>query len=1685
MNPLRDFLRSNYTYNEGSRPTLTLKDSLIEQNIIDQLFNSVKRSKFPPLEDLEIVRLQNGLKKSVKLVFGDLCFDASIHETLFTILNAASKLPFADSMRIKFIGSFVLSILGRSYIERIFLHNQIDLKISEDQWHHLEKEFKKILRDIDLGIVLGPKATDKNREKLRETLLHALIPFAAKHANKPEKMVEGPIKAYLNSPALCPNIVDGKTCFLRTPLGSSELMLDISWIESKAREKLFEEDDISFEVNLALFANPDKVQEIIPEVYTQTLKPFIDILFNITTVSDPFTVNKRGWAKLILKELKGKKILVEKDILTLFNTAFQQFVKGLEKTSSAFAENFSGLINFCHKEHTLLDFNSHFLLYLQGISNLYYFQNRKERLWEYQNQDIEAIKPELLKITPPKNKEGVLFLLFSLLEDKDMTIEILFDLILLYKDSYGLNFNCQNVEYKLDLKGRIAKDPSKAADLLVKKLKKGPLTESEWQLCIAVNRLAPKAELKELILFNAAPYLKENDHPVIDVPVSVFQTMRQNLDSYPENEAVLRALFSHPSTFQYGLKSLERNPDLHYLRASCAVLAFNIDPFSGLRAVAVLYFHLKPKEKQLVLKLILNRLKSASVLEMASFRGYLKGFGEIIKNTSDPDLSFQTYIYLENNYPELKPGICQYSLLERFHQQEGFLSRIIGTPDEMDIYFKSFATSSLKWLINHENRNSPQVLSIIRTLFSRNQIESNEAFRILFNLRLNPPEISAPLTNYCADLILRTLSQKSWPVDAAITNERILPVARASSRKVEFILSFLELELPEMTQDSSLVELLLMHPLDEAHLRRAWPYAITSTARALFLILAIQHSALREDAFKEIQKKPIESAPLTNSIYTWINEGNYYLATSIIRHFHSLLPLDEIIPILMAKLKEAVLSFEQAESLFDLFQIPELNRFKKQHAPLVYKKIHKRSNDLLERRIYEDIKKSFSKEEISKVFIVYLISSISLYSSEEVRAELPFLIEVLKGLTDYTNIKPYLAPLARKELAATVEGRQFIDLLGPVCDHFYNIQTDLLIESQSDADFLKGIKRKKYKRFPLEYAERLYRASPEFCFKMVECVENPTLHELEALFDIFTTAPLNPGYLVLIRNGDFNALRKSIGKREKVKKLIDLMDAVTAVEMSSTPLIKDFLNNNGYQYLLKWRDEIINTKQYHALHLLPTMSYEEIDSLPILEAQFLHCKDLHPKITKEVLQLSSEHRNKFWKRMLNKIRLEAPQHCVHFFNQFIKAEGFARNNQVIDLVVLTSIIYPKELPNVLKIFLTERIKTLVPLKGCMIDCDDYNIAPIETYQKKETPVIIPYLDKPGDKAIPPDVERAFYQVLGLLMSKFVVDAVALYKSPEQAGYLLDFVAINLFYRSENIKGSPSLKTAFEEFSAPVTIDLRNYNNHLNNLNLIDSAMNPEQLVVLEPASIANRINLGNPLFASSLSYALDPLKQVIQNLVNRPYKEKPFAPVCILHALNLIKGYNIELFKEYPKHRVELCQIIFSGIEKHPEVLKFEEISFGKVLNALLPKHDGLTDIEYGLYAEFIQALRAKCYLLFRYKGPDYILKAFDLYLHILEMGYVRSDANFLNIITSIVSATDEALKLNEESFKVFAQKLETLFCLNFTNRNALLPIFTPFLKGAVNECLGKLGTGDKPYIDDFRQQLGKKTTAAFPEIFR
>ncbi len=1677
--------RIAYINPNSIKPTPFLKERLIEKKLIDQFFNTIGVSKFPPLGDIEKTRLLTWLKKPIKLSFGEIQITAPIHDVLFTALNAVSKLPFADNMRIKFVGSFVLSILGRSYVESLFLHNGISLKdhFTEEEWNDFEREFNKTHRDIDLSIEL-PKANEKNREIIRSVIIKAFIPFVANYAKKPEKEVEPHVQAHL-SPPLSGNIVDGNTRYLRTPLGTKELMLDINWFESKGREKLFEEDDIAFEANLALFANPDKMHEIVPSVSTQTLKPFIDILFNLITVSDPFTVNKRGWAKMVLKELKGKKVLIEKDALTLFNTAFSLFLKGIAKTPASFSENFSSLIDFCHKEHTPLDFSSHFLLYLQGISNLYYFQNRKGLICEYKNNDIEAIKTEMLKIPAPKNKEGILELLYSYLDDKEMTVDIIFDLLTLYRDEYGLTFFCQNVKYTLDLKGRRTHDLGKVAQFLIKKINKDNITQTELALSVAVNRFVPKPELKEKILFNIHPYLKENTHPISDVPLSVFQTIRENLDRYTEKEAVLRGLFTHTFVFDMGLKWLNKNPELHYLRSSCATLAFNLDPFSGLGIIKTLYADLKPKERKLILKLVFNKLLKATPHERVRFETYLIGFSDLICVSCDPELSFEEYSFLSLHFPILKNALIPLLAAERFHQQEGYLSRISGTPDELDNYFKSFSPSSLKWLAEHSKESSPQVLSILRTLHRMNLVDPKLAFIILFHLKINPSDIPQPLFKHCMDLILETLSKKTWPIDETLTYSRIVDIAKACPKKTEFILSFLELDLPQNPHLSALVECLLCSSLDEKNLRRAWPYAIASSHRTLFLTIALQNENLEGEVFQEMQKTNIEPFRLNEIIYQQMDNRKFRLCCCLIRQFHTALPLDELIPILIGKIK-ASLIYTDAESLFELFQLPQMRRLKRIHASFVYLKVFQTTSTSLEKRVYSDIRNDFTKDEIIRSLMIPLVRSIGLFNTEEIKPELPYLLDLFKSVSDFSSIKTHLAPLARREIADCEEGRQLISTLSPKSTIFHALETDLLVESSSDDQFLIGMKRRQYKRLPLEYAARLYKLDSKECFEAVRNMQNPTLSEQEMLFDILTYAPLHPQYLALFKEGFFNGLRKSQGKRDRLKRLADTMVAKEGLELCSTPLLKEYLSNNAYHYSLKWRDEIINEKQYESLHQLPLSAYEENDRVPVLQAQFLHREELRPRIIKDVSLLSQDCRNNFFKQMLKTIREGNQRHCLSFFTLFIKSEGFVKNNNVIDLLTLISIYFQSDLKTALVLFITEKMKTIVNLKNYTVNCDEYNISPIDTYQSGEPLVLIPHLDHPTETNIPANIESAFFQVLGQILSKFIVDGVALHRTPHHAGYLLDFVALNLFYRSEYICTSETLKLALEQFLRPVETDIKKYSVHMRNLNLIESSMHSNKgMVFAESTMISNHIYLGNPLFSESLTFSLKPLKAVIENLVHQGTKEKDFAPVCILHALNLIKGYNIDLFRSYPAIRANHCITLFSAIEANPKILNFDELSFSSILNAFFPVHSGLSDQEYFIYSELIQIIRAKCYLLFKSAGLEYLLEAMNLYIHLLEKNYVRNDEHFLNITIALVKAAEESLKLSDASFTCFAKMLKDILCLNLKNDQTLRPLFTPFIKGILNQCMEYFGASDRPIILNFRSELYEKAKEVYPQVFR
>ncbi|MFN4174290.1 MAG: hypothetical protein ACK4HV_04205, partial [Parachlamydiaceae bacterium] len=575
-------------------------------------------------------------------------------------------------------------------------------------------------------------------------------------------------------------------------------------------------------------------------------------------------------------------------------------------------------------------------------------------------------------------------------------------------------------------------------------------------------------------------------------------------------------------------------------------------------------------------------------------------------------------------------------------------------------------------------------------------------------------------------------------------------------------------------------------------------------------------------------------------------------------------------------------------------------------------------------------------------------------------------------------------------------------------------------------------------------------------------------------------------FLNLIKEGFFNSLRKSSGRKERLKRLLDNLSAKSALELCTIPLIKEYLSYNGYHYSLKWRDEIINEKHFESLHQLAYSAYEENDKIVILKNQFLHREDLRPKILKEVSLLSQEGRNAFFNESLATIRNEHPHHCLSFFNLFIKTEGFIKNNAVLDLLVLITLHYRSDFKAALQQYMFEKLKTAVALKSFSVNCEEFNIAPLETYQSDEPLVVIPHIDHPTEKTIPKNIEEAFFQILGNLLVKFIQDGCALHKTPYFAGYLLDFAAINLFYRSENIRSHEALRNAFDLFLRPVETDTKKFSSHMRNLKLIESSMNPHQHAIhADPFSIKMHISVGNPLFTDALSFALKPLKEVIHGLIHIAKREKEFAPACILHALRLIRGYNIELFKAYPAIRANHCVELFSLIEATPLVLNEEELNFNTLLNAFFPSHEGLTEKEHFIYSELIQVVRAKCHVLFKNAGLEYLTQMMNLYAHVLEKNYIEGDEHFINIITAIVASTTESLKLSDDAFILYSKKLKEILCLKLSNDKALRSLFTPFIKGVLNQCLDNFSKSDRPIIINFRIELLLKVKEAHPLVFK
>lgn len=1654
------FSRASYNTLAIEQETATLKASLISSRIIDEFFNTLGFAKYPPLKETETKRLTDWLKKTIPFTFGDLTIEAPIHEALFILINAASKESFSKEMRIKFAGSFMLAILGKSYLSRLFAHNGVEIK--EESFN--ESDFNKILRDIDLRVFL-PNANKASRDILRETLIQAMTSFVAKYARKPEREVEPKVRAHMRAETN-PNIADGKTSYLRTAIGSKELTLDIQWIESLGREKLFEDDDISLEVILALFANPDKTPEMTPETASRSLKPFVDILFNLISVFDPSTVNKRGWAKLLLKELKRKKVLRESDAITLFNNAFDVFVKGTKKTAALFASRFAELIAFCHKEHTFHDFASHFLLSLQGILDLIYFRERKNLICPYDEKDFEAIKKELLSLKP--EREGILPLLFSYLHDEEMTIDILLDLLTFYGQSFGLTFNCLNATFHLDLKGRIPKNLALAANFLIKKLAHGALSEAEVNLAIAVNRMIPKDELKEAILFNAAPYLKKDDHPVCDIPVSVFTEMRERLEIRTPAEAIARALFSHPSTFGYGLKWLERHRDIHYLRASFAVLAFGLDPNRGLKVVHALFPHLKPLERKQVIQVVLAKLNKGKI--------DAKGIEILVKEAPDPELTYVEHKNLCALYPELIGVLIP---RERFCREAGFLSLIKGAPNELDDYFKTFSPDNLKWLIGNAAASSPELLSCIRILDQKGVIEAPLALHLVFTLKINFGELPEPIYDRIMGNIIESLSKQARLVE--LSHSRMLEVAKNYPRAQEFILAILEggiaLSHPLFCD---LIERLLTLPLHEAALRRAWPFALSSRHRGAFLFMAAKVPSLEKEAATALGAANIDIKRAIEEIYRQIEEKNWSLACSLITRFHARLPLDEIMPVLMTRINRVSFLYLQAQALFELFQEPALKSYKLQYAGLLYRKLKEAASELIDIQVYSDIKANFSLDEvIAKNLAGNLLYAIKQRSCEEIKAERPYLIALFKKIADFTPFRHHLDLFAKRELAESDIGMEFFSLLSPHSSLIRELETTLLIESDSDTHFLTGMKRRNYARFPFECAQRLYRIDPAGCFDAIETKLIPTLSELETLFDLFIQPPLNPLFIELLLKGYFNGLKRSPTKNERFERFLSLIDPENGLRLAASALFKAYLEERGYPHLLRWRSDILQSKKTAAYHLFPLGAFNDEDRLPILTAQYMDREDLRASVCLEVNKLSSETKHLFFKRMFKKIRSSQP-HALPFFNSFIKASGFIKHPDILDLVVFIALLHPDQFEESLNLFMGEKIHSLIPnLRNITFHCDKVHVSPLEWYQTSEDPVaLVPYMEPAlPEQNIPPHITKAFFDVLGQVFSKFCISAVSLHATPEKAAYLLDFVAHNLYLRSENIGGTESLKKALEKFLRPVVCDIKKYHLHMNNLKLIQTSQESGKFIKVEHDMISNHIYIGTPLFRESLLYAYPALKEIIHSLIFEFSKEAVFAPSSFLHALNLMKIYDIDLFTEMQHTRKDLCHKIFAAILNYPHLLKIEEINFSVILKSFLPKHEILSDYEYEQYWDLIGYIRSNCPLLFKRAEIEYLPEALTFYSHLLEHGFVRNDAHFQTLMTGIVNSVDEVLRedTSEAAFKGYCAKFNKLLFLDFENKKGLGPLCETFKQGVVMPCLKKLAESKKERARVLADALGNE----------
>lgn len=1186
-----------------------IKNALITAGLIDERYDCLKPCVFISLNETIQKKLAELFDRPLTLrLNSNLSHTFKIRTVIKAILDEVKKLPWSKSLKPQLRGSKVLEVLGPEYADELF--KSVGISLPPESLARFKNPKRSF--DLDLGIWV-PHASEKERLSIAQAVKEAEFKLFRPLTIISDEALREEIErhGFLENPA---NIVDDKSRYLNTSLGTDEFHVEILWIESFGREEIFRKDALRIDMGEHFFEGDTASVQVTSS--THPLKPFIDLLFGLLTVDHPETVNKRGLARLFLEEIRGKKTIDSKIENHFFITTLFKMPRGV-----TLAEYLYELILFCHHKHALKDDTAGFFLYLRMAFLLSNKVGQKD-LRAIHERDLEEFK----KLLPKNLKlEGPIHVLYQLAARPDREMSEVLDLAWVWHERFGLTHK----GYQLDMSSWWPRNLFKLSAYIRQELSKNP-SLTLLKAAIALYDKEPSQELKETIYAQMGPFLSELSFPVCDLS-EVFRNEYQDLlvkFSHPK-EALVRAFLRFKSTFPIGIKTLQ-DKGLHSLIPSLIKEVMKRSVVDAFKMYRTFYEVLTEQDRGQILYQLLG--------------GYIKAQPE--ERIFFPHDDFTKFIpkqaaFLEENITldELReclkspfmPAIAPFLFQNRFIETEtvSLFAQALGlVPLEIVASHTShLSVEKLETIFSTKGLQPSSSLACLARYALDRRLNIRILFRLIFAFRFTPADLTNVKYERVAEVISEDLERRFKAKEQVGS-----PSAAIAVQVVQYLgqggrlaLIMLELGFIKEKGDVDAVMPAILRSGTEEVLTRAWKWASQSAFRDSFYSLALAFPKLEEGALIGLRDCQGDVGPLVDRCYSLLRNKDFIPLFHLVRELQSRLSthpdwvslldrifsswLDTKLPLTLVQ--EGLKTYE---SVRECIQSHELS---------VYRKVDETKDAHLIGALIPIIKKHHTLLQIRQKDSLYslFLKALSSLNEEELRKEEAFywLAQQEAKVPSPSHIDRWASLLSNCR-ALNTQDRVYpiIQALSPHHPQIKQIQRDILLQSQFETEFVEGIQLGLQIGFSdtskrHEWFKRLYQIDDELGQKFALKVTGWFHNEIEDIFDWLTLHyHTEVSFETLIDAGFFDVLKSSPRRNQLFAPFFNHGDdLVFKIEYGLKPLFKAFLEQKeGYSYLICFLDECLTQERYEVIRDLAKFRWQDSQKSQLLTECFQFFPDL-------------------------------------------------------------------------------------------------------------------------------------------------------------------------------------------------------------------------------------------------------------------------------------------------------------------------------------------------------------------------------------------------------------------------------------------------------------------------------------------